>query len=425
MIIAIVVAFTVLSLLSIPLAFAIGLAAAGGIAFFSPFPLAILIQKMVTGIDNFVLVAIPLFILTGNLMNAGGITDRIFDFVRSCVGHWRGGLAHANVGASVVFAGISGSAVADAAGLGAIEVKAMTDAGYERDFSAAVSAASSVIGPIIPPSIPLILYGVIAEVSIGQLFAAGLAPGLILAASLSVMIMLMDRRKRFPRDLRSSWAARSRSLLRGLFALATPFVILFGLLGGIFTPTEAGAVSAGYALALSLFVYRTIRLRDLPKVMVETMVTSAVVLFIIAAVSPFSWSLVITRSASGFVEAIRAISDDPFIVLLLVNILLLILGALVEAGAVLVLMTPLLVPLATALGVDLVHFGIIIVLNLMIGCATPPVGMSLFVTAHVSGISVERMMRAILPFIWPMLATLALVTYWPALSLTLPTLLFR
>ena len=425
MIAAIVVVFTVLSLLSVPLAFSIGLAGAAGIVFFSPFPLAILIQKMVTGIDNFVLVAIPLFILTGNLMNAGGITDRIFGFVRRCVGHWRGGLAHANVGASVVFAGISGSAVADAAGLGAVEVKAMTDAGYPRDFSAAVSAASSVIGPIIPPSIPLILYAVIAEVSVGQLFAAGLVPGLILALSLSAIIMVMDRRMRFPRDARSSWAERGRTLLRSFFALATPFVILFGLLGGIFTPTEAGAVAAGYALVISLFVYRTLRLRDLPKVMVDTMVTSAVVLFIIAAISPFSWSLVITRSAAGFVDAIRAISDDPMIVLLLINILLLVLGAFVEAGAVLVLMTPLLVPLASALGVDLVHFGIIMVLNLMIGCATPPVGMSLFVTAHVSGISVERMMRAILPFLWPMLATLVLVTYWPALSLTIPTLLFR
>jgi tripartite ATP-independent transporter DctM subunit len=248
----------VLTLLSAPVAFAIGLAVAIGLALFSPFPMAIVIQKMVTGIDNFVLGAIPLFILTGNLMNAGGITDRIFAFVRACVGHLPAGLAHANVGASVVFSGVSGATVADAAGMGAIELKAMTDAGYERPFSAAVTAASAVIGPIIPPSIPMILYGVIAEVSIGQLFAAGIVPGLILAVTLSAQIAWMSRGGRFPRDPRARAAEVWNSFRSGFFALATPVVVLGGLLGGVFTPTEAGAVAAGYALAVSLLVYRSL-----------------------------------------------------------------------------------------------------------------------------------------------------------------------
>ncbi len=421
---ATITVFVVLALASVPIAFAVGIAVMVGISAFSSFPMAIVIQKMVTGIDNFVLVAIPLFVLTGNLMNAGGITDRIFTFVRALVGHMPAGLAHANVGASVVFAGVSGSAVADAAGMGAIEIKAMSDAGYDRPFSAAVTAASSVIGPIIPPSIPMILYGVIAEVSIGRLFAAGIVPGLILAVTLSAQIAWMSRGGRFPRDPRATASVVWCAFRSGFFALATPVVMLGGLLGGVFTPTEAGAVAAFYALVVSLFVYRSLSFADLPRVLVETMITTAIVLFIISAVSPFSWMLVITRSAAGFVGFVQALTADPLIVLLLINIALLVLGAVMESGAVLVLMAPLLVPLAASVGVDPVHFGIIMVLNLMIGVATPPVGMALFVTAHIASIPVERMMRAILPFIPPMLVTLAVVTYWPALSLTLPRLLF-
>lgn len=424
MITAMIVLFTVLVLVSAPLAVALGLAISTGLLLFSPFPVAIMFQRMVTGIDNFVLVAIPLFVLAGNLMNAGGITDRIFHFVRSAIGHVPGGLAHANVGTSVLFAGMSGSAVADAAGIGAVEIKAMRDAGYKTEFSAAVTAASSVIGPIIPPSIPLILYGAIAEVSVGRLFAAGLVPGLILAVTLSVMIAIMSRTHGFPRDPRSSPLQIARAFLRASFALLTPAVILVGLIGGVFTPTEAGAVAVAYALFLSLVVYRALRIRDLPKVLVETMVTTAIVTFIISNVSAFSWALVVTRSGDAFVEAIRSVSDNPAIVLLLINGLLLILGALIESGAVLILMTPLLVPLALSLGVDPVHLGVIMVLNLMIGCATPPVGMSLFVTAHVAGIPVERMMRAILPFLVPLIVTLLAVTFWPSLTLFLPSLLF-
>lgn len=424
MITAMIVFFTVLVLVSAPLAVALGLAISVGLLLFSPFPVAIMFQRMVTGIDNFVLVAIPLFVLAGNLMNAGGITDRIFHFVRSAIGHVPGGLAHANVGTSVLFAGMSGSAVADAAGIGAVEIKAMRDAGYKTEFSAAVTAASSVIGPIIPPSIPLILYGAIAEVSVGRLFAAGLVPGLLLAVTLSVMIAFMSRTHGFPRDPRSSPLQIARSFLRASFALLTPTVILVGLIGGVFTPTEAGAVAVAYALFLSLVVYRALRLRDLPKVLVETMVTTAIVTFIISNVSAFSWALVVTRSGDAFVEAIRSVSDDPAIVLLLINGLLLILGALIESGAVLILMTPLLVPLALSMGVDPVHLGVVMVLNLMIGCATPPVGMSLFVTAHVAGIPVERMMRAILPFLVPLIITLLAVTFWPSLTLFLPSLLF-
>lgn len=424
MIAIILVAFLVLVALSIPMAIAIGLAVVLGLAVASPFPVTIMFQKMVAGTDNFVLVAIPLFVLTGNLMNAGGITDRIFTFVRRCVGFVPGGLAYANVGSSVIFAGMQGSAVADAAALGKMEIKAMRDNGYSTDFAAAVTAASSVIGPIIPPSIPMILYGAIAEVSIGRLFAAGFLPGFLLAFALCVMIAIMDRWHHFPRDKRPTFAEVMRSFGRAFFALLTPAVILIGLLGGVFTPTEAGAVAVAYAMILSFAVYRTVTVRELPGILVETMVTTAIVLFIIANVSALSWTLVITQSASDLAAGIRAISDDPLVFLMLVNLLLLFLGSFIEDGAVLILMTPILVPIATSLGVDPVHFGVIMVLNLMIGVALPPVGMSLFVTAHVAGIPVERMFWAVLPFVWPMLITLLIVTYWPRFVLFVPSLLF-
>lgn len=424
MIIAIVTAFAILCVVGVPVAIAIGVAVAGGLALLSPYPVLIMFQKMVTGIDNFVLVSIPLFILTGNLMNAGGITDRIFTLVRRLVGHFRGGLAHANVGASVLFAGMSGSAVADAAGMGAIEIKAMRDQGYKSEFAAAVTSASSVIGPIIPPSIPLVIYGSMAEVSVGRLFVAGLLPGLLVALSLSLMIIWMGRGAAFPREERASWRERGKAFAHAGLSLMTPVIILVGLVGGAFTPTEAGAVAAAWALILSLVVYRTLRLQDLPRVLVETMVTTAIVTFIISNVSAFSWILVVAHAGDAFVAGVRAISENPIIVLLLINIALLILGALIEAGAVLILMTPILLPLATSVGVDPVHFGVIVVLNLMIGVATPPVGMSLFVTAYVAQIPLEAMFRAILPFLVPLFLALAVVTYWPGLVLFLPNLLF-
>ena len=419
-----VVAFLVLVAISVPMAVAIGLAVALALAVASPYPLAIMFQKMIAGTDNFVLVAIPLFILAGNLMNAGGITDRIFTFVRRCTGFVPGGLAYANVGSSLIFAGMQGSAVADAASLGKMEIKAMRDNGYSTDVAAGITAASSVVGPIVPPSIPLILYGAIAEVSIGRLFAAGIVPGLMLALALCAMIALMDRRHHFPRDIRPTLADILRAFGSAFFALMTPVVILVGLLGGVFTPTEAAAVAVAYALILSFGVYRTLRLRDLPGILVETMVTTAVVLFIIANVSALSWILVVTQAASALGEGIRALSDNPLVFLMLVNLLLLFLGSFIEDGAVLILMTPILVPIATSLGIDPVHFGVVMVLNLMIGVALPPVGMSLFVTAHVAGIPVERMFKAVMPFVWPMLITLLVVTYWPRLVLFVPSLLF-
>lgn len=424
MITAIVAIFVILTLLSMPLAVAIGLAVAVGLAFFSPFPLAALFQNMVTGIDSFVLVAIPLFILTANLMNAGTITDRIFTAVRRVIGHYPGGLAYADVGASMIFAGMCGSAVAEAGGLGSIEIKAMREQGYDVEFAAALTAAASVVGPIIPPSIPFIIYGAIAEVSVGKLFAAGVLPGVMVGVSLVAMIAWMNRTRHFPRDPRASLLQVLRAMWDALFALLTPVIILGGMLGGIFTPTEASAIAVVYAFLLSAVVYRTLRLQDVPRILIDTMVTTAIVTFIISTVSSFSWVLVVEQAGDSLVRFVGSMTQEPWIILLALNIILLVLGALMEAGAILILMTPILLPLVTSVGIDPVHFGVIIVFNLMIGCATPPVGMSLFVVAHVAKIPIERLMIAVLPFCVPLILTLFVVTYVPQFALYIPSLLF-
>jgi tripartite ATP-independent transporter DctM subunit len=390
------------------------------VCFFSPFPLVGIVQRMITGIDSFVLVSIPFFMLTGRLMNEGGITDRLFDFARALVGPIRGGLAHANVLASMIFAGMSGSAVADAGGLGMVEIKAMTDQGYRKEFAAAVTVSSSTIGPIIPPSIPMVIYGAMAEVSVGRLFLGGFLPGVLMGLALMVVIYLWTFREYMPKDDRYSVRRIWTTFRAAFLALLTPVILLGGIVSGIFTPTEAAAVAAMYAFVLSYFVYRTVRLKDIPDIMIHTLVTTAVVTFIISTTSGFSWLLIVGRIGKLLAEFVTAATSSPAVVLLIVNIALLILGCLMEAGVLLILLTPLLVPIMTALQVDLVHFGVVMVLNLMIGVATPPVGMCLFVVSQAADIKLETLMREVLPQILPLIAVLFLITYIPELVLAVP-----
>lgn len=405
-----------------PIALAIGIAVIIAIVGFSPIPPIGVVQRFVTGVDSFVLLAIPLFILTGRLMNTGGITDHIFTLAKNLIGHIRGGLAHANVLASMLFSGMSGSAVADAGGLGMIEIKAMREQGYKPEMAAGLTAASSSIGPIIPPSIPFVIYGAIAEVSVGRLFLAGIVPGLLMGLSLMLMIVFLGKRDNYPvflrAPLREVWASFRTSAL----SLLTPVIIVGGILLGIFTPTEAAAIAAIYAFILGFIVYRTIKLRDLPDIMAETLVTSAVVTFIIATTSGFSWILVLNQVGVQLVSGVTALTDNPLLILAILNIVLLLLGALMEAGVVLILLTPILIPLITSVGIDPIHFGVIMVLNLMIGVATPPIGMSLFVVSEVSGIRVEKLMRSVVPFLIPLFITLLIVTYFPGLVMFLPNL---
>lgn len=413
--------FVVLAVLGVPIAVGMGIAVLATMAFFTPFPLLGMVQRMVTGIDSFVLVSIPFFMLTGRLMNAGGITNDLFAFARSLVGPIRGGMAHANVIANMILAGMSGSAVADAGGMGVVVIKAMSDQGYRRDLAGAITVAASTIGPIIPPSIPMVIYGAMAEVSVGRLFLGGFVPGVMMGLGLMVLIWAVSRRENMPKDRRYSLREVWEAFRSAFLSLLTPVILIGGILSGIFTPTEASAVAAMYAFVLCFFIYKTVSLRDIPAIIVDTFVTTAVVTFIISATSGFSYLLIIGRVGNLLVESTLALTRDPQVILLLVNITLLILGSLMEAGVLLILLTPILVPMMKLLGVDLVHFGVVMVLNLMIAVATPPVGMSLFVVSQANEIKLERLMREVIPWILPLIFTLFIVTYFPSLILTVPS----
>jgi tripartite ATP-independent transporter DctM subunit len=409
-------------LAGVPLFASMGLA---GFAFvwFAGIPAGIIPQKVAQSANSFPLLAAPLFILMGNIMNSAGITDRIFAFATACVGWLRGGLCHANILASVIFAGMSGSAVADAGGVGTLEIKAMKDEGYDAETAAAITAASATIGPIIPPSLPMVIYGVSADVSIGGLFLAGIIPGLLMAGALMVMVTEVARRRDMPRHpfpgMRDLWVAYKRAH----WALMTPVILFGGMVAGIFTPTEAAGVATVYALILGLFVYRDFSLRDLPDLIVDTVETTGVVLALVMTAAALGWCLSISRIPQTVGPMIVDLVGNPLMFLLAVNLLLLFVGCFMEALAAMLILIPILTPAAAQFGIDPIQFGLIFVLNLMIGTITPPVGVVLFVTSKIAGISFEAMSRAILPWLMPLLAVLAAITLWPPLTTFLPRLL--
>ena len=418
-------ALVVLLVIGFPVAFALIGASLAFILIESPLPMVVVIHRTIGGIDSFTLLAVPFFILAGNLMNHAGITDRIFDFAKAGVGWMRGGLGHVNVGASVLFAGMSGAAVADAGGLGTIEVKAMREAGYDNDFAVGLTAASSTIGPLIPPSLPLVVYGVSSQASIGQLFAAGLIPGLLMAVALMAMVTYYAHVRGYGRDTSFLWRVLGITFGRAFLSLLTPVILVGGILGGVFTPTEAAVVASAYALFLGVAVYRTLNLRKLWEISIDTIETTAVVLLIVGAASIFSWILTANGVPRALAGAILGQTESVFLILLFLNLLLLSVGIVMEPVAAITILTPVLLPIAMALGLDPVHFGIIMVLNLMIGLLTPPVGMVLYVLARVTETSFETVVRATIPFLIPLVLVLILVTYVPAVSMWLPTLLYR
>jgi len=386
-------------------------------------PAIVLPQKVAMAANSFPLLAAPLFILMGNIMNSAGITHRIFDFASALVGWMRGGLAQANIVGSVIFAGMSGSAVADAAGLGTVEIEAMKKEGYDAETAGAITAASATIGPIIPPSLPMIVYGVAAETSIGALFIAGVIPGLLMAGALMVMVRHLAIARGFPQEpfpgLRVLW----RAFRRAFWALMAPLVLFGGLLSGVFTPTEAAAVAVVYALALGLFVYRDFSVRDLPKLILDTVETTGVVMALVMTASLLGYCISVSRLPQEFGGWLTGLTQNPLVYLLIVNVLLLVVGCFMEALAAMLVLIPILVPVAAKLGIDPVHFGLVFVLNLMIGTITPPVGVVLYVTAKVANVPFERMAHAVLPYLVPLLAVLVLITVWPAVTTFLPSVL--
>ena len=415
------IAFVLLLVIGVPISISIGASAVLGCLSLG-YPLVVIGQKMVSGIDSFLLIAVPLFILAGNLMNAGKITEKIFDTAKELVGWIPGGLGHANVVASIIFAGMSGSAVADAGGLGAIEMEAMKKNGYDEDFAGAGTAASSVIGPIFPPSIPLIIYGSVASVSVDQLFMGGVVPGLLMGVLLMVMVLyfaIVRRYERHPFRLR----ALIRQFLGSIPALITPVIILCGFVVGWFTPTEASSIAVIYSLLIALFLYRTLDWKSFKKCLKDSAISSANTLFIIGTSTLFTYVMAMEGISRQFADVILGISSNPNVVLLVINVLLLVLGMVMEPGAILTLMLPVLLPIANGLGLDLVHFGVMVVLNLMIGQVTPPFGVCLFVISDVNKLKLERLYRSILPFLVPLILTLILVTYIPGIVTALPNAL--
>jgi tripartite ATP-independent transporter DctM subunit len=388
-------------------------------------PFGILAQRMVYGVNSFPLLAIPFFLLAGRLMNTAGITDRIFNFCNALIGHVRGGLGHVNILASMIFAGMSGSAVSDAVGLGQIEIKAMKDQGYDEDFSAAVTAASTTIGPIIPPSIPMVLYGVLGNVSVGALFIGGIIPGVLMGLFMMIVVSIIAKKKGYPIQKRAEFISILKASGKAIFPLLCPVILIGGIWSGIFTPTEAAAVAVLYSLFLGMVLYRELSWQSLLKVLREALDDTCVILFIIAAASVYGWLLARYQIPSGIAEKILSITTDPWIILLLINGFLLIVGCFLESLAAINILTPILLPLVMKVGIDPLHFGLIMVLNLMIGLLTPPVGMVLYAVQRVADISFARLQRSLLVFFIPLLAVLLLITLYPPLVTWLPSLVWK
>ncbi len=385
--------------------------------------MALLYRNVYNGMDSFPLMAIPFFMLAGELMNRGGITMRLVEFSQAMMGHFRGGLAHVNVLSSMLFAGLSGSAVADTSALGSMLIPAMEKQGYTRRFSAAITAASSVIGPIIPPSGIMIIYAYVMGESVAALFLAGIVPGIMVGVGLMVMVKILADKYDFPVATRKyTWPERGQASLKAFFPLMTPVIILGGILGGIFTPTEAAAVAAAYAIVVGMFILGSLRLSDLPDVLSRAAMTSAVVLLLVGAAMAFKTVVSLSHAPEALAAFILSLSENPLILLFLINLLLFIVGMFLDAGPAIIILGPILGPIFTSLGVDPVHFAIIMSVNLTVGLATPPMGLVLFVASSVSGEKVEAISRAILPFLAVEVIVIFLITYIPAISMTIPRL---
>jgi C4-dicarboxylate transporter, DctM subunit len=413
--------FFFLLIMRFPVAFSLGISTLVYIVF-AGFPLVTIPLKMYSGIDVFVLLSIPGFILAGNLMNECGMTDRIIRLCNHFLGHIRGGLSLANIGASMIFSGISGTAISDTASIGSVMIPAMKKEGYDAGFACAVTASSSTIGPIIPPSLPMIIAGSLTGLSIGKLFLAGAVPGLLLAAGFMLVSYTISVRNNHPKKEKASWKLRGKSLIHAFWALLMTFLILFGIIGGVFTPTEASVVAVLYALLIGTLFYRTLNLGNIRSVLSRSAGTTASLMVLVGFANLFGWILVSEQVPQNLAELLLTITENKYLLLLLINILLIITGTFMETIAALLIVYPILLKVAVFAGIDPIQFSVIAVLNLIIGLNTPPVGVCLFVASGIGKVSMEKVARAGLPFLLVSLLILMLVTYIPALSLFLPGL---
>lgn len=413
-----------LMIVGVPVCIAMGITSEGVFAAlgFSKI-LPVMAQRIYNGTTGFTMLAIPFFILAGNLMNTGGITDRIFNFAKACVGHWPGGLGQVNIFSSVIFSGMSGAAVADAAGLGVIEMKAMDDAGYDHLFSASITAASSTIGPVIPPSIPFVVYSSVTSVSVARLFAAGFAPGLLMAVAMAVCVYVISKRKGFPVSDKMPWKTRIRYFIDAVPSLLTVVIIIGGIWGGLFTATEAAIVATFYAMFLSMVVYRQVNMKQLYEIIYSSIITSCKTLFIIAIANFLAYFMIHQKIPNQVIEGMLSITTNPTMLILLIIAVLIILGMFLEGTAVILIATPIFLPIIDKIGMDYVQFGVIMILASMIGLLTPPVGMSLYAVSSVTNVPLMKLSKGVLPYVIGIFVVLLLCAFWSPLSTVLPGLI--
>ena len=417
------VVFLLLLIFGFPVAFALGLSSFVFILF-SDLPFIVIPQKMYAGLDVFVLLSIPGFILAGNLMNASGITNRIIQLCNALFGHIRGGLGLANVGASMLFGGISGTAIADTASIGSVMIPAMEKEGYDTDFSCAVTATSSTIGPIIPPSLPMIIAATLTGLSVGKLFIAGIVPGLLLGMGLMLVTYIISVKKKYPKKERVPFLQMAKSFYQAFWAILMTLLILFGIIGGVFTPTEASIVAVVYAMGLGLFVYGELKLRMIPKIILESAKMTASLMVLVGFANLFAWIMTVEEIPQLIAQSLLNITENKILLLLLINLLLLFVGAFMETIASLLILFPVLLGVAVHIGVDPIQFAMIMVMNLVIGLTTPPVGVCLFVASSIGKIPMEKIAKAGVPFLLVSLFVLLLVTFVPGISLFLPSLFY-
>ena len=423
-ILGVTVLLLILIFSGIPIAVGMGLTTVISFIFLGkPEMLTMVAQRMYASTTSFTLLAIPFFIFTGNLMNTGGITKRIFSLAKAIVGHIPGGLGQVNVVASMIFAGMSGSAVADATGLGLIEIKAMTEGGYDRKFSAAITAVSSTIGPVIPPSISFVIYGSLTGVSVGRLFLAGFTPGIAMGIALMIVVYFISIKRHYPKEQRSTFKELFICAKDSFLALTMPIFIIGGILMGLFTPTEASVSSSVYALFIGLVVFKEIKIKDLPSIIWTTINQSVVVLFVISAAGFFGYLLIYEKIPEKIIMYLINFGSSPNMVLLLIIFILLVLGCFIEGIAITMITLPIFMPIIYKFGIDPVHFGVVNTLAHMIGLVTPPVGMCLYAVSSISEIPIDALFKEMIPYIIGLFVVLLLFTYIPFLSLWLPNLL--
>jgi len=410
--------------IGIPVGASMGLVSMGTFTFLGQGEfLPVMAQRIFIGTTGFTMLAIPFFILAGNLMNTGGITDRIFGFARSCCGHWPGGLGQVNIISSVIFSGMSGAAVADAAGLGVIEMKAMNDAGFDEDFSAGITAASSTIGPVIPPSIPFVVYASITGVSVGSLFAAGFLPGLLMALAMAFSVYWTSKKRGYPVEPKASAKVRLVSFWKAIPSLMTVVIIIGGIWGGFFTPTEAAVVASLYALILGTVVYHELSLVDVKNIILNSIWQSCKTLFIIAVANFLSYFLTHQRIPNMIIEGMTTMTDNKYILILIIIFILLVLGCFVEGTAVILIVTPIFMPIVNQIGMDPIQFGVVMILASMIGLLTPPVGMSLYAVSSICNVDIIKLSKAVVPYLVGIFLVLLACAFCEPLVMFVPRLM--